>query len=77
MILVWGVCWKHFLDAASNIKTIMRKQGQEYWISECIIDTEDILYYYRRTVPQQVRPLKSETRKCEKAKCDLLKYINF
>jgi hypothetical protein len=28
----------------------MRKQEQEYWISECIIDTEDILYYYRRTV---------------------------
>jgi hypothetical protein len=29
-----------FLDAASNIKTIMRKQGMEYWASECIIDTE-------------------------------------
>jgi hypothetical protein len=29
-----------FLDAASNIKTIMRKQGMEYWVSEYIIDTE-------------------------------------
>jgi hypothetical protein len=29
-----------FLDVASNIKTIMRKQEMEYWVSACIIDTE-------------------------------------
>ena len=29
-----------FLDAASNIKKIMRKQGMEYWASESIIDTK-------------------------------------
>jgi hypothetical protein len=35
-----GRLLKAFLDAASNIKTIMRKQGMEYRVSECVIDTE-------------------------------------
>ena len=38
-----GSLLKAFLYAASNLKTIMRKQGEAYWISECIIDTEGYL----------------------------------
>jgi hypothetical protein len=38
-----GSLLKAFLYAASNLKTIMRKQGEEFWVSECIIDTEGYL----------------------------------
>lgn len=38
-----GSLLEAFLDAASNIKMIMRKQGEEYWVSEYIIDTEEYL----------------------------------
>jgi hypothetical protein len=64
------------LSATESYQTTWWRTDHDHSIREKCKDLFNAKVH-QTWLPQQVRPLKSEIRKCEIAKCDLLKYINF